>query len=120
MATSQCFGLIVPTAAPHRAHRVDNIFRGETASGSSYSPARRQPALLPDDNLASFEDIGTSCAMDRAVHAASTHKRGVGGVHDGITGFKRNIARATDDKRTFRHDSDEDAEGFDGGGHAIE
>ncbi len=100
MTTGQCFRLVTISTAPHGTNRVNDIFRGQAASRSSYSFSRLQPALPLDNDLAGFQNGGPSHAMNSAVHAASAHQRGIRCIHDCVTGFTRNVAGSLYDQQT--------------------
>src|SRR5271165_3422634 len=106
MATRQRLGFALSASTPNRADRVDDVFRSQSSSRSGNRVAGRQSTLAGDNFFASFQNRRASGAMDRAVHAASTHQRGVRSIHDGIASLARDVARSGDDQRTPRGDED--------------
>src|SRR5271165_6827960 len=106
MAAGECYRLVTIAATPHRPNRVNYVLRRQPASWRGDSLTCGQSSLPIDDCLAGLEDRGTTRAMDSAVYAASAHQRGVGGIHDGVAGFARDVARTGDDEATLRRQKD--------------
>jgi len=69
---------------PDRADGVDNVPGFEVASRGYDRLAGGKTALPGDDGLALFQDGGTAGAMNGAIHAATPHQAGIGGIDDGI------------------------------------
>lgn len=77
--------------AKNRPHSVNHIFCAKIPTGGNNCISRGKPANFAHNCSAFFEDCRAPCMMYCAIYAASTKERRVGGIHNRIGCFAREI-----------------------------
>ena len=81
------------------SHGVYDVARRQSACCRSHGlPLGKRP-LLRDNPAAMLLDLRSASGVDRAVNAATAHQRRIGGVHDGIDLFARDVGWTGDDQQ---------------------
>jgi hypothetical protein len=81
---SQQLALSVASSIPDWSNRMDDIPRGQSASGGDHRFAGLTAALPRADRPALFHDSGSACPVDGAVNTAAAEQRTVGRIDDRV------------------------------------
>jgi hypothetical protein len=108
----QGLGLVYLAAVIDRSNRVNDMFCGEPSARGDNRLPRRQGSYFAHDLTALGENRRASGVVNRTVNSAATQKVGVRGVHNRLSSFGGDVARAVDLNRSAAIEHKPNCEGL--------
>jgi regulator of RNase E activity RraA len=76
----------------HGADSMEHELCGQQAGASRHCASSWAAAVPRADGIQLMHDRRAACAVNGAIHATAARKRGIGRIHDGISGNTRDVA----------------------------